>query len=79
MSRTFSTYGAISNALKHLQFDLQKEKKKGGGQGEYSKRLRPRAGERVVVHTLAHYSHPAETIGKNKKHLIKSRERGARV
>ena len=28
MSRTFNTYGAISNALKHLQLDLQKEKKK---------------------------------------------------
>lgn len=43
MSRTFNTYGAISNALKHLQLDLQKEKKKMG-QGKYSKRLNPRAG-----------------------------------
>lgn len=44
MSKTFNTYGAILNALKHLQLDLQKEKKKKVIQGTYSKRLRPRAG-----------------------------------
>lgn len=79
MSRTFNTYGAISNALKHLQLDLQKEKE--NGTGEIFKEIKPKGRGRgwwcTPWHIIVTLLKPQRV--KKKKTNIKSRERGGRV
>ena len=78
MSRTFNTYGAISNALKHLQLDLQKEKE--NATGEIFKEIKPKGRGRgwwcTPWHIIVTLLKPQR---EKKKKNIKSRERGGRV
>lgn len=72
MSRTFNTYGAISNALKHLQLDLQKEKE--NGTGEIFKEIKPKGRGRgwwcTPWHIIVTLLKPQR--GKKKKQTLKA-------